>query len=157
MHSCSRGTFSRRSNSMESLDFHQIKTATWTQRGLWMNIGLICFLAGTSTAARIMVRPEKLNHPEYDGLCIHTIQQGERELVAWNASDAVNHTGSASELCLLLQEIANRSPDDHPLIFDRARFVFIVPTKTLEPSNFQVILHSFGAQPTDGDGAFFRF
>ena len=58
---------------------------------------------------------------------IHTNQQGERELVAWNASEAFMHTGTVSKLCLLLREIGNRAPDDHPLVFDKVRFVFIVP------------------------------
>ena len=83
------------------------------------DISLISFLAGTSTAGRIMVRPEKWNNPEYSGLYIHTNQQGERELVAWNASEAVKHTGSVTKLSLLLREIGNRAPDDHPLIFFR--------------------------------------
>lgn len=101
---------------------------TWT---VDEDVGLMSFLAGTSTAARIIVRPEKWNHAEYDGLYIHTNQQGERELVAWNASEAVKHTGSVTKLCLLLREIGNRSPDDHPLIFDKVRFVFIVPTENI--------------------------
>jgi hypothetical protein len=96
---------------------------TWT---VDQDISLKSFLAGTSTAARIMVRPEKWNHPEYDGLYIHTNQHGEKELVAWNASEAVKHSGSVTKLCLLLREIP-RSPLDHPLIFDNVRFVFIVP------------------------------
>jgi hypothetical protein len=101
---------------------------TWT---VDEDISLMSFLAGICTAARIMVRPEKWNHPEYDGLYIHTNQQGERELVAWNASEAVKHTGSVTKLCLLLREIGNRSPDDHPLIFDKVRLVFIVPTENI--------------------------
>jgi len=100
----------------------------------WMvdeNISLMSFLKGASMAGRIMVRPEKWNHPEYDGLYIHTNQQGERELVAWNASEAVKHTGSVTKLCLLLREIGNRSQDDRPLIFDNVRFVFIVPIENI--------------------------
>lgn len=95
------------------------------------DVSLKTFLAGTSTTGRIMVCPEKWNHPEYDGLYIHTNPQGERELVAWNASEAVKHTDNITKLCLLLQEIGNRAPDDHPLVFDKVRFVFLVPIENV--------------------------
>ena len=101
---------------------------TWT---VDENISLKRFLAGTSTEARIMVRPEKWNDPEFDGLYIHSNQQGEREMVAWNASEAVKHTGSVTKLRVILQELGNRLPANHPLVFDKVRFVFIVPTKNL--------------------------
>lgn len=96
------------------------------------NISLKTFLAGTNMTACIMVRPEKWNHPEYDGLYIHTNDQGERELVAWNASEAAKHNGSVTKLLLLLQEIGNRPPTAHPIVVDKVRFVFITPTENFE-------------------------
>lgn len=88
---------------------------TWT---VDEDISLKSFLVGASTVGRIMVHPEKWNnHPEYDSLYIHTNPQGERELVPWNASEAVKHTGSVTNLCLLLREIGNRAPDDHPATY----------------------------------------
>ena len=114
-------------------------TTTWR---VDQSISLKDFLAGKGTADRMMVRPEKWNHPEYDSLYIYTNHQGQKELVAWNASEAEKHTGSVTKLRLLLQEIGNRT--QHPLVFDRVRFVFIVPTEAIArfrlPSDAQALL-----------------
>jgi hypothetical protein len=48
---------------------------TWTVE---KNISLKNFLKGENTEGSIMVRPEKWNNPEYDGLYIHTNEQQER-------------------------------------------------------------------------------
>ena len=52
-------------------------------------------------------------------------------MVAWNASEAVKHTGSVTKLRLLLQDLGNRLPADNPIVFDKVRFVFIVPTENI--------------------------
>ena len=88
------------------------------------------FLSNSFTAtSRIMVRPEKWNQPEYDGLYIHQNQPGQRELVAWNASEALNHKGSVTKLTAFLREIGTRQED--PINFDKVRFVFILPVGKL--------------------------
>ena len=94
------------------------------------DISLAEFLKGEINEGSIMVRAEKWNHPEYDGLYINTNEQQERELVAWNASEATGHSGNVNKLQVLLREIGNRV--EKPLFFDKVRFIFIVPTDNLE-------------------------
>ena len=90
------------------------------------NVSLSHFLSNSFAAtSRIMVRPEKWNQPEYDGLYIHKNKSGQRELVAWNASEALKHKGSVTKLTAFLREIGNRQED--PINFDKVRFVFILP------------------------------
>lgn len=116
-------------------------TTTWR---VDQSISLKDFLAGKGTTGRTMVRPEKWNHPEYDGLYIYTNHQGQKELVAWNASEAKQHTGSVTKLRVLLQTIGNRA--QKPLVFERVRFIFIVPTEDIAsfrlPSASQTLLAS---------------
>lgn len=88
------------------------------------------FLANQVTAESIMVRPEKWNQAEYDGLNIHMNEIGERKLVAWNASEACRHSGNVTKLTLFLRLIGNR--EENPVRFDKVRFVFIIPTANLE-------------------------
>lgn len=93
------------------------------------NISLKNFLKGKNTKGSIMVHTEKWNNPEYNVLYIHTNDQEERELVAWNASVATTHSGNVAKLQGLLREIGNRV--ENPLVFDKVRIVFIVPTEKL--------------------------
>jgi hypothetical protein len=51
------------------------------------------------TQERLLVCPEKWNHPEYDGLYVYRDTQG-TQLVAWNASEATTHTGKVATRCL---------------------------------------------------------
>ena len=75
-------------------------------------ISLERFLANQVTAESIMVRPEKWNQPECDGLYMHRNESGERQLVAWNASEAHSHKGDVTKLTLFLRSIGNR--DENP-------------------------------------------
>jgi hypothetical protein len=44
--------------------------------------------------------------------CILSNQQCERELVAWNASEAQSHTGEVFRLRIMLEEMSNREGED---------------------------------------------
>jgi hypothetical protein len=78
----------------------------------------------SENVSRIMVLPQKWNHPEYDGLYISTDDHGHRHLVAWNASEAVTHSGRVNKLVILLDDLAQRVDTT----FASVRFIFIVPT-----------------------------
>ena len=75
-----------------------------------------------------MVRPEKWNHPEYDGLYIYRDVQGGLHLVAWNASEATTHSGKVSKLVALLLSLSMRDDED-AIDFQSVRFLFIVPNQ----------------------------
>ena len=87
------------------------------------------FLADGVTSARMMIRPPKWNHPEFDGLYNERDIAGNNHLVAWNASEATTHKATVHNLVALLWALAKRV--DRPISFSTVRFIFIVPKKDL--------------------------
>jgi hypothetical protein len=104
-----------------------------------------------------MIRPEKWNYPEIDGMYVYS-EDGGLSLLAWNASCAEKHKGAVDKLYTLLEKFLTSGGTT----FKRVRFAFIVPIdnfftftkpdrldgKILIPNygftNFEV----FGVQPT---------
>lgn len=86
---------------------------------------------GPTEAERVLVVPEKWNHPEYDGLYISREQDG-LHLVAWNASEAESHKGSVTKLYAMLLRWAQRNAKNGevPIHFTTVRFFFIIPKET---------------------------
>mmetsp|Transcript_3351 Transcript_3351/g.8517 ORF Transcript_3351/g.8517 Transcript_3351/m.8517 type:complete len:503 (+) Transcript_3351:170-1678(+) len=78
--------------------------------------------------SRLLVCPEKWNHPEYDGLFITRDEQG-LHVIAWNASEATTHSGSVAKLLVQLEFWAHR--ELNPIAFNSVRFLFLVPAQNL--------------------------
>jgi len=92
------------------------------------------FITDGITSSRMMIRPPKWNHPEYDGLYLTRDSEEKNHLIAWNASEAGSHKGKVDKLVVLLQQLSMRA--DQPISFDTVRFIFIIPEITLE--NFEL-------------------
>ena len=103
------------------------------QQFTWLvdeDVSLHHFVTNGVTSSRMMIRPAKWNHPEYDGLYLTRDNEGKSHLVAWNASEAASHKGKVDKLVVLLQQLSVRT--HQPISFDTVRFVFIVPELVLE-------------------------
>jgi hypothetical protein len=103
----------------------------------WMITKYAClaeFSRNGVTADRLLVCPEKWNHPEYDGMYIYRDQQQGVHLVAWNASEATTHSGKVSKLVAMLEAFSQR--EHNAINFVSVRFLFLVPTD--EVHNFQL-------------------
>ena len=81
------------------------------------SVSLQGFLANQVSSEKLMVRPEKWDHSEYDGLYIHRDELGQKEVVVWNASEADKHKGDVTKLGAFLRHIGN-CPED-PIHFDK--------------------------------------
>lgn len=97
---------------------------TWT---VDEDVPLATFLRDGITADRMLVRPEKWNQPDFDGLYIFQDEHGEKQLIAWNASEAADHKGNVSKLVTMLEELSQR--ETNAINFNGVRFVFIVPAE----------------------------